>query len=263
MQEISKKFLKTQFGDLSYYISTNKKTNSTILFIHGLGSNKEWFSKQYVSYSLFDYSWLVPDLLGHGDSAVSTKLTDYTMDGQAHLLRLILLKEHVTELFILAHSMGGPIAISLIEKLLEKKDSSIKISGLIYLEGNIDKGDAFFSSKIACKSYEDFADDYENFVKLYSADFHPILQKNGPFPIWCSCLDLVKVSKEEIILPRIKNIQKFPIQFIFGKLNKGRFSSETLLREKGLPIEFIPEAGHGLHIDNPKGFWKVIKNLLP
>ena len=47
--------------------------------------------------------------------------------------------------------MGGPIAISLIDKIKNQKIEEIKVKGLFYLEGNLDKNDAFFSDMVLLK----------------------------------------------------------------------------------------------------------------
>ncbi len=41
MSNISTKTSTTRIGDLSYYRTINKEQNFDILFIHGLGANKE------------------------------------------------------------------------------------------------------------------------------------------------------------------------------------------------------------------------------
>ena len=50
MTKIEKKSTNTKFGHLDYYQVKNE-TKLTILFIHGLGINKEWFVKQYEPYT--------------------------------------------------------------------------------------------------------------------------------------------------------------------------------------------------------------------
>ncbi|MFW9944082.1 MAG: alpha/beta fold hydrolase [Candidatus Sifarchaeia archaeon] len=118
MPSLVTRYIGTDFDTIVYYLHRNPAQSTMILYIHGLGDNRKWFPKHFKTYSLDRFSWIVPDLLGHGDSSKSDKVGAYTMEQQAKFLAAILEKEQVKDPSILAHSMGGPIAISLIEQLL-------------------------------------------------------------------------------------------------------------------------------------------------
>ncbi|MCP4763286.1 MAG: alpha/beta hydrolase [archaeon] len=268
----------TNSGDLFYYISLGKNQSYKILFIHGLGMDKEWFPEQLSDYSLDEFSWIVPDLIGYGESSKPNDLNAYTMENQAQYLLDILKKENSEDVIIIAHSMGGPIAISLIEKIfnqnkiLDQKRLQIKISGLFYLEGNLDKNDAFFSSMIARIKFEKFQRDFNlwlsNLIKNNDEDsreYFENLRKLGPYSLWGSCNDLVQLSVSNELLPRLQQLQKYhdlPEYFVFGENNKEHYSSEILVRNANLPVIFIPKAGHGLFLDNPSDFWRIILNTI-
>ncbi|MFX1323670.1 MAG: hypothetical protein ACFE8N_01855, partial [Promethearchaeota archaeon] len=79
--------------------------------------------------------------------------------------------------------------------------------------------------------------------------------------IWGSAIDVVKLSEENQILPQLQKLINFPVFFIFGEKNKGRFTSEELVKSKKLPVIYIPNTGHGMFFENPKEFWSVIKEL--
>ncbi|MFX1532976.1 MAG: alpha/beta fold hydrolase [Promethearchaeota archaeon] len=260
MYNILTKKISTQFGDLVYYRSINEMQE--VLFIHGLGLNKEWFPQHYEPYSLYDCSWIVPDLIGHGKSAKPKDKQAYTMNQQARNLLSVLIKEEVKEIVIIAHSMGGPIAISLIEQLIIQKTPEIKPVGLFYLEGNLDSNDAFLSSQIAALSFEEFEKSFESFLRYYPIKLHDQLREMGPSPLWASSLDLVSISKAKQLLPRLQKRLNFPVYFVFGEKNKGYFTSETLIKRAKLPLIYIPKAGHFMYNDNPESFWKIIKQLI-
>lgn len=271
MINIKTRKFQTLIGDLTYYRTKNVKYEFDILFIHGLGGNKEWFPRHYDLYSISNFSWIVPDLIGHGNSGKPNLEQAYFMDQQAQGLHQVLLKERVKSLVIIAHSMGGPIAISLIEQLVQEKDQ-INVIGLFYLEGNLDKNDAFFSSQIAKYSCEEYENEFDSWIETLSkktkgnlVEFITQLQKIGPFPLWATSVDLVLVSLSNQLLPRLQSALKSlncPVYFIYGEKNKGFFSSETLIKQAQLPLIFIPEAGHVMFDDNPIAFWKIIKRSL-
>jgi len=247
VSEINSKLINTEYGSLHYYRTTNRSSskNFDILFLHGIGEDKDWFLEQYGSYSLDKYSWIVPDYIGHGRSAKPRDSKAYTMHQQAKSIHHLLKEEHVKSIIILAHSMGGPISISLIEAL--KQENKVEILGLFYLEGNLDENDTFFSSKVSQTPLEEFEQTFEPWTKHVT-----------PFPIWASSIDLVEVSKTNQLLPRLQKHLKFHSYFVFGEKNKGRFSSEKLVQNLGLEVKFIPDSEHFMYKENPTLFWKYV-----
>ncbi|MGD2073233.1 MAG: alpha/beta fold hydrolase, partial [Candidatus Thorarchaeota archaeon] len=145
---VSKQF-STEYGDIFYYWFQSDEQLKYNVFIHGLGGNRKWFPSDFKTFKLSKHSWIVPDLMGYGDSSKKRIPEAYTMDKQADFVLSVLEEERVEEISILAHSMGGPISISLIEKLVAKKEQKINVAVLLYLEGNLDSGDAFTSSRIS------------------------------------------------------------------------------------------------------------------
>ncbi|MHA2244725.1 MAG: alpha/beta fold hydrolase [Candidatus Hodarchaeales archaeon] len=263
------KKLATKFGNLHYLQTVKKEEDFVILFIHGLGGNKKWFSSHYGTYKLGEFTWIIPDLIGHGESSKQNLQEAYSMNNQASLLHQLLINENVKSLIILAHSMGGPVAISLIEQITERINQKINVLSLFYLEGNLDENDTFFSSQIAKHSYEEFEKRFDFWIeklhKNIEGEFVTELQKIGPFPLWASSVDLVSISLSNQLLPRLQSALKksnFPVYFIYGGKNKGLFSSQTLVKKAQLPLIFIPEAGHVMFDDNPDAFWKTIKRAL-
>jgi len=270
MTQMITKSIETEFGTIVYWshiIPTQPLVN---LYIHGLGDNRKWFLKHFTTYSLNRFSWIVPDLLGHGDSSKSHETEAYTMIQQATYLSAILEREHVKHLSILAHSMGGAIAVSLIELLARQDKPGTKLSLLLYLEGNLDAGDAFFSSMFANMSLSKFKQEFESICNQIKGDskeeqitdYVSAFREAGPFTIWASSKDLAPISVKGNLLDRLLKHRDFDCYFIFGEKNKGVYSSEKLVRDAHLPILFIPDAGHGLHTENPSYFWPIVGELI-
>ncbi|MFW9855653.1 MAG: alpha/beta fold hydrolase [Candidatus Thorarchaeota archaeon] len=268
MSAIKEKSLKTRGGSLSYYLAEKMKTDLhrssdfTILFIHGLGQNKKWLLRQYEQFNLAQYRWLVPDLMGYGTSSKPRDSQAYRMDQQAANLERLLLAENidVSKLVIMAHSMGGPIAVSLLELLLYRSFPGVPRL-LLYVEGNLDYNDAFVSSKIANYSLSEFEAGFDDFLKKYPPLDPANMQAVGPFVLWASSRDLASVSKEGTLLSRIQ-ATKVKIRFVYGERSKGRFTSEQRVQESGFPIYYVPETGHFMHLENPTQFWMTIRGIL-
>ncbi len=240
---------------ISYFDYSTSKPH--ILFIHGLGLDKEWFPSHFQSHSLDDFSWIVPDLVGFGKSSKPRKLSSYLMNQQAKYLLKLLQYESIKELIILAHSMGGPIAVSLLESIVNETD--INIIALFYLEGNLDKNDTFISSKVAELDFNTFEGEFTSFIESFPVTYQQKLKAAGPFPIWASSFDIVRASNDNTLITRIIKTGSFSKYFVYGEQNKGKFSSEGLVAKHNQILLFIPKAGHLMYEDNPVVFWQVIK----
>lgn len=272
MSRIFKKKVTTRFGNIKYYRTVNKELDFDILFIHGLGGNKEWFLSHFETHQLKKFSWIVPDLIGYGNSSKPNRMEAYTADNQASNLLHLLMEEEVHSVVIFAHSMGGPIAISLIEQLHQQMVQRIEVSCLLYLEGNLDKKDAFFSSLIADYKFNEYENIFESWLDDLNQksngkliDFITELRNIGPFPLWASSVDLLTVSESNQLLPRLQSIIKLAncqVYFLYGEKSKGKYTSETLIEQSQLPLIFIPDAGHTMYDDNPEAFWNITKRII-
>ncbi len=259
MSDLVEKQYQSNFGEISYFRAIDRRQPFDVLFIHGLGADKAWFADQFPAHSLGRYSWLVPDLLGFGTSAKPQAQDAYTMDRQAEILMDLLLEEKVESLVILAHSMGGPIAVSLIELLTQR--TTVRATALFYLEGNLDINDAYLSGKFASLPFNEYAEKFRRrleTVKRTDRDLYEAMCETGPLPFWASSVDLLRVSRSGGLLQRIQSRKDLPAVFVFGERNKGRFSSEESITQAGLPVRYVPDADHLMYLDNPKAFWPLI-----
>lgn len=245
---------------ISYYQSCGE-SNLTLLFIHGLGSSKEDFFSIFAYRDLTANNILIPDLVGHGDSSRPSNFS-YLMADQADILRQLLDTLSVrNSIVLIAHSMGGPIAVSLAELL------GRRVIGMIYAEGNIDEGDCFFSKTIIDSfSKGDWeARGFDRFlIKLQNNQetkaFADTFAKAGPVAVYDSARDLYSISKEDALLMRLVQLS-IPVLGIFGAKNRGKFSSEEKLSSQ-FPVRFIPGAGHAMMHDNPDLFYKTVSEFI-
>lgn len=245
---------------ISYYHSISEK-DLILLFLHGLGSSKEDYLQIFYYNKLKVNNIIIPDLVGHGESSKPPNFS-YSIDDQAKILYQLLERLSLkSNIILVAHSLGGPIAISLAELL------SDRVVGLIYAEGNIDVGDCFFTKFVidsfSLEKWEEIGFE-QSLAEIRKdpdlADFAISFAKAGAITIYKSSEDLVRVSIEDTLLDRLTQLS-IPILAIFGAKNKDKFSSEKKLQSK-FPIQYIPEAGHGMMVDNPRVFYETIIDFL-
>lgn len=137
--------------------------------------------------SVCERRWLIPDLIGHGNSDVSADTWAYKMESQARGILQMMRQERTRRCIIIAHSMGGPIAVNLVELCAE---ANICVDLLLYCEGNLDEGDCFHARALS-----------RNVIhkELWSPD---LMHRRAAVLFW-SAAWLIKESTSGSLLPRI------------------------------------------------------------
>lgn len=99
-----------------------------LFFLHGLGCSKDSFHHFWDRTDFEDYSVLAIDLIGFGHSTKSDSFS-YTMEAQARVCAEILNEFSDRNLHIVAHSMGGAVALLLPHDILEGVKTFANIEG--------------------------------------------------------------------------------------------------------------------------------------
>jgi len=255
-----KNFTLSEEANLSYIFWSGAK-KLTIVFIHGLGSNKYDFLDAFNFEELVYYNLVLVDLVGHGNSKAPDTFT-YSMKDQAEaLLKLLECLEISEDIIIVAHSMGGPIGIHLAELLGNRS------VGIVYAEGNLDEGDCFLSNEVVTKfTFDEWLETgFETYLEIFSKDplskrYTNAFKKAGPITTYNSSVDLVKISKGDELLAKLKALS-IPVLAVFGEKNKGKFTSEEKL-SAAFPLMYISDADHDMMYQNPKKFYESLIDFL-
>lgn len=83
-----------------------------IIFLHGFLENKEMWIPMIKNFK--NYQIVVIDLLGHGKSGAISDI--HTMEDQADMVDFVLNQLNITQSIFVGHSMGGYVALALLEK---------------------------------------------------------------------------------------------------------------------------------------------------
>jgi pimeloyl-ACP methyl ester carboxylesterase len=157
--------------------------------------------------------------------------------------------------FLIGHSMGGVLALLIAERA--------PVLGIIDIEGNLSKGDCTFSGKASVHSRADFEDHgfgelrdwiYEmGFPDRPLRGYHAAMTMACPDVFHQHSLDLVEMSKAEILAPRLAKLS-IPALYIAGVPDGICMRSRALLMEHQVRWVGIEKAGHWAYMDQPEKF---------
>ncbi len=228
-----------------------------IIFIHGLGCAGSFDYVEVASLLKSSHRIILIDLLGAGYSDKPLHFK-YTIDSHVKYLKEFIEDLNLEKIILFGHSLGGPVAIELCHLLQDKVET------LILSESNLDpssQGTASF--EIANFSERDLNTIFERKLTEY--------EKSGN-TMWVATLRnwlpkaAFEISKNAVSGGRIswRNLLyqfEFPKYFIFGEKSLPDADYENL-REHGVKIEVVPDAGHSMAWENPKGLAQAIEKCL-
>ena len=236
--------------DVSFDFQNRGK--ESIIFLHGLGGGMDCFKDVWNFPGYQQYSILTFDLLGFGDSDRPAEFS-YHMEEHAAVTELLIQQLNLDRIHIVGHSMGGAIGL-----LLARKNKPI-VKSFICLEGNLISEDCSGSREALKYSLPDFlSGGFQRLKSNISENEDPLfvscLSKSDPYAFYRSAESLVKWSDSGKLLKFFLglDISKY---YIFGEQNAGAPVMKQLTSISKLAI---PDAGHGMMIDNPSRFYSEL-----
>jgi pimeloyl-ACP methyl ester carboxylesterase len=234
---------------------TRNAGEDLIFFIHGLGCSKDTFCHFWNRTVFQDYSALVPDLIGFGESTKPDNFS-YTMEAQALLCSEILNNFHYKNLHIVVHSMGAAVALLLPKKILANVKSFTNV------EGNLVGADCgAMSRKIISVSPAEFASDilpglkaeFNSFGRGYTA-----IDATTINSLYKSAESLVDWSDSNKLLEIFLGLQ-CPKAYFFGDENTDNPAIKLI--SDVLKVK-IKHSGHFPMNDNPEDFYNLLHNFM-
>ncbi len=235
---------------------------SPVIFLHGLGDSALITFRRFATHpSLQGYPALLIDLPGFGYSAAPAAWPS-TTEAQAGILAALLDELGVSSAPVVAHSMGGSIAI-----LLASNRPDL-VSKLVSAEPLLRPEQSQLGLMIAKRKTKAFVERGFNMLllatrrqaargDLAAQGFLEPLQRADPVIMHRSAISLLQERTpsfqellEQLTLPRT---------VLIGE----RTSLETSgIADAGVRVERIPEAGHSMMSENPAAFTGAIVRAL-
>ncbi|PWI48490.1 hypothetical protein CEE45_06290 [Candidatus Heimdallarchaeota archaeon B3_Heim] len=237
--------------------TTSEGNRPYIVFIHGFGSSKEFFRFAFHDPSLKDFSLISLDLIGFGNSTKHEKFS-YEMSNQSAIMIQVLNQLDVGSFHLCAHSMGGLVAMEMIDQ------SPPQVLSFTNLEGNLTLDDCFVTGKILDYPFDVFLASGRTEFEQSLKDFPSYLrefQKASSIALHRSAADTVKLSSNSRLLEDFSNIS-IKKCYIYGEINKGKFPVEQTLIDNGVPVFYISESDHEMAEQNPSHLYSTINEFL-
>ncbi|MGX1562093.1 alpha/beta fold hydrolase [Streptomyces sp. NPDC055506] len=221
------------------------------VYVHGLGATSPaYFTEVAVDPRLAGRRSLLIDLLGHGISDRPTTF-DYTLESHADALADALTQAGVEGAELIAHSMGGSVAIVLAARRPRL------VSRLVLIDANLDPiprvPGSSGSSGIASYTEAEFTrgGGWEEVRDRVGAHWWSTMRLAGREALHRSASHLIRGS-----VPTMRELLldlKIPRAFLLPEAD-GPLPGADALVESGVSVVAIPDCGHNIMLDNPEAF---------
>ena len=263
-------YLEKYDASIRYYDISGE--GDTMVFLPGLSvASIANFLSVTTNPKLHIYRSIMVDYIGSGFSDHSEKFS-YDMEDHAETVASILDHENIKSAIVVGHSMGGTVAIML---AISRPDL---VSKLIVGEGNLVPGGGSGTSKITSYSKSVFIEKIypqwceERFASAkkrartatITSGMWKTANAEGLYENSRSLVELDAGFKEKFF-----NL-KIPKLFVYGERSipknprdiKPDTPDPNELKENGITIDTVANAGHFLMLDNLDGFLEVITKFL-
>ncbi|MEU2157494.1 alpha/beta fold hydrolase [Streptomyces sp. NPDC019396] len=220
------------------------------VYVHGLGASAPaYFTQVAVHPLLAGHRSLLIDLLGHGISDRPTGF-DYTLESHADALAAALTSASVRGAELIAHSMGGSVAI-----VLAARHPHL-VSRLVLVDANLDplrplRGTGGSSDIASYTEREFLAGGWKEFRERAGAHWWATMRLTGRTALHRSAVHLVRgtdpTMRELLLGLRIPRSHLLP-----GADGPPPGAGE--LTAAGVPVVAVPDCGHNIMLDNPEAF---------
>lgn len=250
------------------YKAYGEKHNPALMIIHGLfGSLDNWMTMAKLWSQ--QYYVIAMDVRNHGKSFHSDMMTFQAMNDD---INIILDKEKMTDFCLMGHSMGGKIAMNFAADFPEKIKKLIVVDVAPYAY-DPHHNDVFEMMENMVPSHYDSRAEIEKALGEY---FHQeslvqfmsknIRRNDSTMKFeWKFNLPILEKEYEYLITSVPQKGFAGPTLFIGGERSK-YISKETsgLIFElyPNFELEYVSNAGHWVHADNPTEFYQKVSDFL-
>ncbi|MFD0376990.1 alpha/beta fold hydrolase [Streptomyces sp. NPDC127112] len=228
------------------------------VYLHGLGATAPaYFAASAVHPRLAGRRSLLLDFLGHGHSD-RPEAFPYTLEAHADTVAQALTAAGVAAAEVIAHSMGGAVAIVLADRHPDL------VSRLVLVDANLDPlpptpGTAGSSGISSYTEQEFLAGGWAEVRDRAGAHWWSTMRLAGRTALYRSAVQLAAgttPTMRELLLEL-----KVPRSFLHPEAD-GAPSGAGALEAAGVAVVPVPDCGHNIMLDNPEGFARAAAEAL-
>ncbi|MGQ4451413.1 alpha/beta fold hydrolase [Streptomyces griseus] len=232
-------------------------TDPSRVYVHGLGATSPaYFTESAVHPLLAGRRSLLIDMLGFG---ISDRPVDfgYTLEAHADALAAAMEAAGVTGAELVAHSMGGSVAI-----VLATRHPHL-VSRLVLVDANLDPlvpAPGPGSAGIAAFTEKEFlAGGWQEVRDAAGAHWWSTMRLAGREALHRSAVHLVRDTDPS--LRTLLTELKIPRTYMLPE-SDGPLRGAELLEAAGVRVVPVPDCGHNIMLDNPEAFARATARAL-
>lgn len=242
---------------------------SALLLLYGIFGN---LNSPGITDAFRNVTVLTPDLIGYGEYR-DARPEAISMDSQIEHIATWLRHRETKPVHVIGHSIGGALAVMFAERYPELTASISSV------EGNFTIEDAFWTAQLATKTIEEI----DELVNGYRSDVSGWLVEAGVTPndwnqsvanewlnyqpsrtLRAQAAAVVEATKDASYLETVRYLLDSgkPFHLVAGEKSRHNWHVPEWVESKATTNKEIPNAGHLMMLDNPKGFAEVIMSSL-
>ena len=240
-----------------------------LVLIHGIVGTLDYFAP-HSRISRGDV--LAVDLLGYGSQRFANA-DRLSLSAQADHVAAFIESASLVRVWLLAHSMGGAVAMILADRRPEL------VSAIINVEGNFSMKDAFWSRKITARTPDEWTDEYRSNLRDLPATLRrwgvaptperldwirQILTNQPARTVYSMAQAIMTETRESQYLPIVRRIMErgVPLHLVAGERSAKIWGVPGFVRQKARSYTEIADAGHLMMLEKPEEFCRAIDAVL-
>ena len=256
---------------IDYHIETHGAGDPLVL-LHGfMGSGANWQAQ--IEAFAAQFQVITVDLLGHGATEAPARSIRYRMEYAAQDLIAIFEQLELASVSLLGYSMGGRLALyttlaypdEVTRLILESASPGLKTQ-----EERAERiqQDEALAQRIESEGVETFAKSWSN-LPLFASQtpevrkhLHKLRLQNNPQGL-ANSLRGMGAGAQPPLWDQLEELD-LPVLLLCGELDRKfcAINREMQALILGATLEMIPDAGHTVHIEQPKRYHEVVLEFL-
>ena len=265
---MTEKVFNTENGGIHYRISIVSGERAWLVFLPGLTADHRLFEKQIEEFKN-DYNLFVWDAPGHGSSRPFE--LSFSLADMAEWLHSIMINEGISKPVIIGQSMGGYVAQALMEKYPDCPRGFVSIDSAPLKKKFMKKWKIYVlkNTKLMYSAYP------WSLLKKYGAkgcaeteygrQLMHVMMDSYTKKEYCELVSHGFRILAEAIEADLPYEISCPALLICGEKDKAGYTKRyntAWANQSGLPIRWIPGAGHNSNTDKPELVNRVIRESL-